>query len=105
MMKTLLPLFLLLCVACKPDPGPGELTGTSSPEAEARRATESTTSPTDTALSGTFGGSAPGSAPGESATTGTHPGATGTDPTSATDPNVSTGVSATGDTAGTRTST
>jgi hypothetical protein len=80
---------LLLCVACKNDPGGGELTGTSSPEAEARRATETQTTPTDTALTGTFGGPAPGSAPGTPAETGTHPGATGTDASTVTDPNVS----------------
>ena len=84
-------LALLFLAACQPDPGGGELTGTSSPEAEGRRATETPEStPTDTALSGTFGGPAPGQAPGQPAATGTHPGATGTDASTLTDPNVST---------------
>jgi hypothetical protein len=89
-MKALLPLLLLLAAACKPDPGGGELTGTISPEAQARRATETPAStPSDTALTGTFGGPAAGSAPGQPAATATHPGATGTDVTT-TDPNVTT---------------
>jgi hypothetical protein len=94
-MKRILPLILVVvlfgAVACKNDPGGGELTGTSSPEAEARRATETPEStPTDTALTGTFGGDAPGLAPGTPAESATHPGATGTDATTLTDPNVST---------------
>ena len=90
-MKRILPLLLLAAVACKNDPGGGELTGTSSPEAEARRATETDPTPhNDTALTGTFGGDAPGQAPGTPAQSGTHPGATGTDATTLTDPNVTT---------------
>lgn len=69
-MRVLLLLLLLVCLACKNDPGGGELTGTSSPEAEGRRLNETPPpSPTDTALSGTFGGQSP-NAPGQSATTG-----------------------------------
>lgn len=84
-------LVLLSLAACQEKPGPGELTGTSSPEAEARRATETPQStPTDTALTGTFGGTAPASTSAPTATTGSHPGATGTDASTLTDPNVST---------------
>lgn len=90
-MKRILPLILLAVAACQNDPGGGELTGTRSPEAEARRATETPAStPTDTALTGTFSSDAPGNAPGQPAATGTHPGATGTDATTLADPNVST---------------
>ncbi|MEA2465183.1 MAG: hypothetical protein QOJ98_2930 [Acidobacteriota bacterium] len=89
-MKRLLPFLLLAAVACKDDPGGGVLTGTSSPEAEARRATEAPPPGNDTALTGTFSSDAPGNAPGTPAETGTHPGATGTDATTLTDPNVST---------------
>jgi hypothetical protein len=105
-MKLLLPLLLLFFVsACKNDPGAGELTGTSSPEAEARRATEmqdtQVNPQVDTALTGTFGGGTPGAAPGQTSMTGTHQGATGTDASTLTDPNVSTtggpAPSATGD--------
>lgn len=82
---------LVLFAACKEKPGPGELTGTISPEAEARRATETPAStPSDTALTGTFGGTAPASTSAPTATSGTHPGATGTDASSTTDPNVTT---------------
>lgn len=59
----------------------------------------------DTALTGTFGGATPGSAPGVSSIDGTHSGATGTDASTMTDPNVSTTggapPSVTGDTTGT----
>jgi hypothetical protein len=89
-MKRILPLLLLAAVACKDDPGGGVLTGTSSPEAEARRATKADPTPgNDTALTGTLSSDAPGNAPGTPAETGTHPGATGTDATTLTDPNVS----------------
>ncbi|HEX8616788.1 MAG TPA: hypothetical protein VF911_04290 [Thermoanaerobaculia bacterium] len=90
-MKRILPFLLLAAVACKNDPGPGELTGTSSPEAEARRATETPAStPTDSALTGPIDGISSGMAPGTPAATGSHPGATGTDASSTTDPNVTT---------------
>ncbi|MDQ3280992.1 MAG: hypothetical protein M3Q69_06235 [Acidobacteriota bacterium] len=88
-MKTLLPLALVLFLAaCKNDPGPGQLTGTSTPEAMGERQTH-TAPQNDTALTGTFGGNVPGQS-GQSAVTATHPGATGTDVTSGTDPNVTT---------------
>ncbi|HEY0160051.1 MAG TPA: hypothetical protein VGF28_22380 [Thermoanaerobaculia bacterium] len=87
-MRAFLVLALLL-TACQEKPGPGELTGTMSPEAEARRATETDPTPqNDTALTGTFGGPAAGQAPGTPAETGTHAGATGTDASTTTDPNV-----------------
>jgi hypothetical protein len=89
-MKTLLPLALLLAfAACKNDPGPGQLTGTSTPEAMGERQTQTAQPANDTALTGTFGGGAAGEG-GQSAVTATHPGATGTDVTSGTDPNVTT---------------
>lgn len=88
-MKIVVPLLLLLLTACQADPGGGELTGTSSPEAQGRRATEAPPAATDTALTGTFGGPSPSMTP--SATT-THPAATGTDPTTLTDPNVTSPV-------------
>ena len=84
-MKPLLAVALLLAAACSPA---AEDSATRSPEARGRRQTETTTSPTDTALSGTFGGTH--DAPANSATSGTHPGATGTDTSTLTDPNVST---------------
>lgn len=86
-MRLLLISLLLVLAACKEDPGGGELTGTSSPEAEGRRLNEAPPPGSDTALSGTFGGQAP-NAPGESATTGSHPGATGTDTANPMDPHV-----------------
>ncbi|HEX8255893.1 MAG TPA: hypothetical protein VF846_22325 [Thermoanaerobaculia bacterium] len=94
-MKSLAAALLLVAlVACKNDPGGGQLTGTSSPEAEARRATEQDTqvnpAATESALTGTFGGPTSGQAPGQPAESGYHQGATGTDATTLTDPNVST---------------
>lgn len=87
-MRKLFPLALLLFVlACKADPGEGELTGTMSP-AQAGQLETGGEKRENSGATGTFGGSAPHSAP--TATTGTHPGATGTDATTLTDPNVST---------------
>ena len=84
-MKALLAAALLLLAACSPA---GTDSATRSPEARGRRQVETTTSPTDTAASGTFGGGH--EAPEHTATSGTHPGATGTDASTLTDPNVST---------------
>lgn len=84
-MKIAAPLLLLFLCGCQPDPGAGELTGTSSPEAEARRATEAPPAATDTAVTGTFGGPSPGLTP---TAPNTFPGATAA--STLTDPNVST---------------
>ena len=81
--------FLLLTLSACRQASQVTATGTISPEAEGRRQTEGARA-SDTALSGTFGGDAPGQAPGQPAASGTHPGATGTDATTLTDPNVST---------------
>jgi hypothetical protein len=90
-MKRLIPLLFCLVAACKGDPvGAPSTTATSGTMSAAGQDTAAIEHPPaarDTALTGTFGGGAPGRAPGESATTATHPGATGTDAVSMTDPN------------------
>lgn len=53
-----------------------------------------------TGFAATFGGDAPGQAYGTSAETGTHPGATGTNPNDPMDPNVTPPNTTVGETAG-----